>query len=153
MAHFFTGGAEFRKGFSPGKVTGFRIGHNDQLETRARTGVAPDGSSKVQNGQTIIPPHSTAFHTDALLVKADQAVRSGELQAKIAADPSATVIKVTRVDVGMDVGRGYSRITNRPNPDTQGPLQYHRSITNVTAVYEKNLTTGVWETITIYPEP
>lgn len=125
-----------------------------ELQTRARTGVAPDGSSKVVAGQTKIPPHSTAFHSDELLITADQAIRNGPLQAKIAANPSETLHRVVGYDVGKDLGRGYSRIGPASySPDTQGPLLRHDGISKATAVYEKNATTGKWMTITIYPEP
>jgi hypothetical protein len=124
-----------------------------QLETRARTGVAPDGSKKVVGGKTVVPPNSTAFHSDELLVKADQAIRNGPLKAQIAADPSATVQKVEGFDVGIDLGRGYSRIGGSKQPDLQGPLELRKGITKATAVYEKNAATGEWQTITIYPEP
>lgn len=125
-----------------------------QLETRARTGVAPDGSSVVKNGQTKIPPYSSAFYSDELLIEADQAIRNGPLQARIAADPTATVIRIDGFDVGQSLGRGYSRIGSATyQPGMQGPLLMREGLTKATAIYEKNATTGVWETITIWPEP
>jgi hypothetical protein len=66
---------------------------------------------------------------------------------------SSTIQKVAKYDVGFDAGRGFKRIGSSNQVDLQGPLQKITKMTKVTAIYEKNATTGKWETITIYPEP
>ena len=64
------------------------------------------------------------------------------------------MLRVEGFDVGTDLGRGYSRIgSGTYKPGAQGPLVRREGLAKATAVYEKNATTGKWETITIYPEP
>lgn len=106
-----------------------------QLLTRAHTGVAPDGSSVVRNGQVQIPPSSTAFASDDLLAQADQLVRAKYLdRAIILSKPGAQRVTVEGVDMGKIVGRGYDRVTSIPGG--VGPLQYRDNLSRVTAVYE-----------------
>lgn len=65
-----------------GKVT------DEQLETRARTGVAPDGSSKTTpDGKVVIPPKSTAFNSDAELALAEQQMRENALPQRARKGP------------------------------------------------------------------
>lgn len=126
---------------------------DEQLETRARTGVAPDGSTG-PNGS--IPPESSAFHSDEALMRADQAVRNGPLQDQIAQNPNATKLRVNNADVGFDAGRSYSRVgpsQQTPTSPSQGPLQRTDGVTRVTGTYVKNPNTGEWETVTLYPDP
>lgn len=129
---------------------------DEQLQTRARTGVAPDGHVKLKpNGQVILPPHATAFHSDEMAALADRRIRdSGALQAAIDANPGESTVPVPATDIGEDVGRGFSRIgSSTYDPDRQGPLQMHPSIRHVRGVYEKDPATGEWLPITLYPDP
>jgi len=126
---------------------------DEQLETRARTGVAPGGSTG-PNGS--IPPESSAFHSDEDLIRADQAVRNGPLQDQIAQNPNATKLRINNADVGFDAGRSYSRVgpsQQSPASPSQGPLQRTDGVTRVTGTYVKNPNTGEWETVTLYPDP
>lgn len=96
---------------------------------------------------------ASAFHSDAHLVTADQMLRSGPLQQLIKAHPEQTLHKIKAYDVSTDVGRGYVRVgVAKYNPDTAGPPQFLPAMTRTTGVYEKNAATGIWETITIYPD-
>ncbi|MEX0732142.1 MAG: hypothetical protein WED00_15665, partial [Aquisalimonadaceae bacterium] len=129
---------------------------NGQLMRRALTGVAPDGHVKVVKGKTILPPMSSAFHSDELLVYADQAVRNnGALQAAIAQNPGKTIITVKPTDVGdlgVGLGRGFERIAgSKLKPGLQGPPRLVESLRSVQATYEFNQATKVWEAITIFP--
>jgi hypothetical protein len=82
-----------------------------QLQRSALTGVAPDGHVKVKtNGQVILPSLSSAFHSDELLVAADQTVRnSAAFQRKVTELlPGETFITVKAGDIGglgLDLGR------------------------------------------------
>lgn len=126
---------------------------DEQLETRARTGVAPDGSTG-PNGS--IPGKASAFHSDEDLLRADQAVRNGPLQDAIAKNPTAKTVPVKNAEVGFDAGRSYSRVgpaNQNPTQPTQGPLQRTDGVSKVSGFYEKNPVTGEWETVTLFPDP
>ncbi|MEZ6097054.1 MAG: hypothetical protein R3C03_23000 [Pirellulaceae bacterium] len=56
-----------------------------------------------------------------------------------------------KADLGFVTGRGYARIGNARAVDIYGPL-YRVDMTGVRATYQLNPTTGVWETITIFPD-
>ncbi|QMV15561.1 hypothetical protein Vspart_02883 [Vibrio spartinae] len=129
---------------------------DEQLMHRALTGVAPDGHVKVVKGKTILPPMSSAFHSDELLVRADQAVRNnGALQAIIAQNPNKSILTLTPKDVGdlgVDLGRGFERIAgSKFNPELQGATNMVENLRSVQATYEFNQVKQVWETITIFP--
>ncbi|MDT0140813.1 LysM peptidoglycan-binding domain-containing protein [Acidovorax sp. PRC11] len=125
------------------------------LIVRARTGVKPDGSTGP------IPPLSSAFHSDTLLVSADQSIRSGGgLANAIARQPGQSVVRVEAQDVGnlgMDLGYGYVRLgstgNKAANASALGPIQRVNSLNSAQGIYELNPLTGVWETITVYPAP
>jgi len=129
---------------------------DEQLMYRALSGVAPDGHVKVINGKTILPPMSSAFHSDQLLIQADQAVRNGgALQAVIAQNPGKTIVTVKPADVGdlgVNLGRGFERVSgSKLNPALQGAPELVSDLRSVQATYEFNQTTKIWETITIFP--
>jgi hypothetical protein len=124
-----------------------------QLITRALTGVKPDGSTGP------IPPFSSAFYSDELLIATDLAIRNGGgLQNAIARQPGQSTVIVEAQDVGdlgLSAGYGYSRIGatgNRQfNGSAVGPLQRVDNLNSAEGVYEFNPIKGVWETITVYP--
>jgi hypothetical protein len=121
-----------------------------QLLTRALTGVAPDGSFVLRNGQTVIPPSSTAFHADALLAQSDQLIRQNYLDRAIALNkPGAQRVTLERVDMGINIGRGFDRVS--PIPGAVGPLQFNSRLSHVTAIYSYDAAAGFWRTVTIYP--
>lgn len=127
-----------------------------QLMHRALTGVAPDGHVKVIRGKTILPPMSSAFHSDDLLIYADQSVRNnGILQSVIDKNPGKTFITVKPEDagdLGANLGRGFKRISgSKLNPDLQGAPNIVENLRSVQATYELNPDSGMWETITIFP--
>jgi hypothetical protein len=123
---------------------------NDQIFTRATTGVAPDGSSVINNGRVVIPPSSTAFNSDAALARSDLILRKGYLDRAVAMSSSgAQRVTLEGVDIGKVVGRGYDRVSI--SPGGVGPLRYSDNLTKVTGVYQLNANTGAWETVTIYP--
>ncbi len=123
---------------------------DQQLLTRALTGVAPDGSSVVRNGQTIIPPSATAFHSDALLAQSDQFIRRNYLDRAIALSiPGAQRVTIENVDMGINIGRGFNRVSSAPG--AAGPLQFNSNLSRATAVYGYDAAAGVWRTVTIYP--
>jgi len=123
---------------------------DQQLMTRAYSGVAPDGSYVTKNGQIQIPPSSTAFNTDALLAQSDLLLRQQYLDRAVAlSNPGAQRVTIEGVETGSVVGRGYDRVTTTPGG--VGPLQYHGNLTRVTGVYEFDAPSGTWRTVTIYP--
>src|SRR5690554_834167 len=129
---------------------------NEQLKHRALTGVAPDGHVKVVKGKTILPPMSSAFHSDELLVYADQFVRNnGPLETAIRRNPGKTFITVKPADVGdlgVDLGRGFERISGSTlRTELQGAPRLVENLSSVQTTYEFNQVTKVWETITIFP--
>ncbi|WP_143708260.1 hypothetical protein [Ralstonia pickettii] len=128
-----------------------------QLMTRALTGVAPDNSVKLtKSGQPILPPMSSAFHSDELLRLADRYVRSnGALANAIQNHPGEPFVTVTPADVGdmeLCLGRGYTRLgASRLQPNLQGALQLIDNLRSVQGTYYFNATTGQWETVTLFP--
>lgn len=76
---------------------------------RAKSAIKPNGDVGPS-----VPPLSSAFHSDELLVFADQTVRnSGALQKAMTRQPGQDVIRVTVDDVGdigTDLGRGFKRV-------------------------------------------
>ena len=123
---------------------------DQQLMTRAHTGVAPDGSSVVKDGQVRIPPSATAFNSDAMLAQADLLLRQDYLDRAVALSPvGAPLVTIEGVDVGAVVGRGYDRVT--ATPGGVGPLQYFSNLSRVTGVYRYDAASGTWQTVTIYP--
>lgn len=126
-----------------------------QLAIRARTGVKPN------NAVGPIPPLSSAFHSDDLLIFADQAIRDGgALQRAIARQPGQTVVRVEASDVGdlgSNLGRGYVRIgataNKGANASVVGPVQRVDNLRSAQGIYEFNIHKQVWETITVYPAP
>ena len=122
---------------------------DQQLEKRTLTGVAPDGSTL---GGNSIPPLSSAFHNEAAMLRADAVMRGHPLQSRIAADPTATRHSFS-FPVGEDIGRGYRRIgsSNPNNVGRNGPPERVGGLTNAQVTIVKNPTTGVWETITMFP--
>jgi hypothetical protein len=124
---------------------------NEQLFTRAITGVAPDGSvALAKNGQIRLPPSSTAFNSDQLLVQSDLLIRQKYLDQAIASlPPGATRAVVEAVDTGTVVGRGYDRVTSTVGG--VGPLRYHDSLTHVQGIYDYHAQSGAWLTTTIFP--
>lgn len=123
---------------------------------RAVTGEAPDGHIKIVNGKTIVPPMSSAFNSDELLVFADQAVRNnGALRTAIESNPGATIVTVKPSDVGdlgVGLGRGFERLAgSKLQPDLQGAPNMVPNLRSVQATYEFNSLSKSWETITIFP--
>jgi hypothetical protein len=89
-----------------------------------------------------------------LLRFADKQVReSGALDSAIrAAGPTIDRVTITPAmigDLGVDLGRGYERVAKKAG--VAGPIRLIPNLRSVTAVYNKNPSTGKWETITIYP--
>jgi hypothetical protein len=125
------------------------------LAVRARTGVKPDGSDGP------IPPLSSAFHSDSLLISTDQTIREGGgLANAIARQPGQSVVRVETQDVGdlgMNLGYGYVRLgatgNKAANAAGAGPLQRVDGLNSAQGIYELNPATGIWETITVYPAP
>jgi hypothetical protein len=124
---------------------------DQQLVTRAITGVAPDGSFVLRNGQVQIPPMSSAFNSDAALAQSDLYLRQNYLDQAIALNPGEDSLSIVGVDVGDAVGRGYCRMTTTPTPDALGPIQLIDNLTRVTGVYRFDALTGMWKTWTLYP--
>ena len=122
---------------------------DQQLEHRALTGIAPDGSTLSGNR---IPPLSSSFHSEGAMLRADSVMRGQPLQNAIAANPTATSHTIT-FDVGDDVGRGYRRIgsANPNNVGRNGPPERVDGLTHAQARVELNQATGEWETITMFP--
>jgi len=124
------------------------------LVMRARTGVKPNNASGP------IPPLSSAFYSDELLILTDQTIRlNGGLRNAIARQPGEPVVRVEVQDVGelgYDLGYGYRRIGPTANTTANaapGPLLRVDGLRSAQGIYEYNSTTGVWETITVYPAP
>ncbi|MGC4095111.1 MAG: hypothetical protein QM756_45765 [Polyangiaceae bacterium] len=90
-------------------------------------GVAPDGSRKMTpDGKVVVPPKSTAFKSDADLVRAEQQLRENALPRELAKDPNQTVIRIEKEPLGFPAGDGYSRIgpaKQTPGVVQEGPLQ------------------------------
>jgi filamentous hemagglutinin len=123
---------------------------NDQLRVRAQTGIGPDGSSTIRDGEIVIPKTSTAFNSDELVVNTDVMIRNNYLDQAIALSKSgADQVTIEGVEIGSIVGRGYDRISSIPG--VEGPLQFYNDLSRVTAVYRYDAITHIWKTITIYP--
>ena len=86
------------------------------------------------------------------LLRADSVLRNGRLQQEIAANPGATSLTF-KFNVGENIGRGFKRIgsSNPSNVALHGPLQRIDNITHAQITVVRNPTTGVWETITMFP--
>jgi len=84
------------------------------LILRAKSAIKPNGDVGPS-----VPPLSSAFNSDELLVFADQSVRNGGgLQRAIARQPGQDVIRVTVDDVGdigTVLGRGFKRVLTGGN--------------------------------------
>ena len=127
-----------------------------QLMARALTGRAPDGTVKEVKGKVILPPMSSAFNSDDLLLYADQELRKkgGVLEKKIkdSNSPFITIIPNDMDSFEFELGRGFKRIgQSKFRPDLQGPIEKIDGLKKVQATYEFNAINGVWETITIFP--
>lgn len=123
---------------------------DEQLSYRAVTGIAPDGSFVVRDGQVVVPRSSTAFNTDELLVQSDLLVREQYLERAIAlSKPGTARVTIEGANMGSVVGRGYDRVS--ATPGTPGPLRYFDDLTRATAVYEYDAAGSAWRTVTIYP--
>lgn len=122
---------------------------NRQLLIRALTGVAPDNSIVLRDGQVVIPKTSTAFNSNALLAEADTLIRDKYLDRALALIPGATEITISGVDMRKVVGRGYDRVG--PLTTIAGPPRFFDNLSRVTGVYHYDSTVGRWRTITIYP--
>ncbi len=125
-----------------------------KLIHRSLTGYAPDGSVKINpsTGQPILPPMSSAFNSDEMLVYADNMVRENYLERAVTLAPGQNVIRINGVDVGLDVGRGYARIgSSAYNPNLKGPLQRIDGLHRVDAVYKWDAAQKRWVTDTIFP--
>ena len=129
---------------------------DEQLMTRALRGQAPDGTIKEVKGKVILPPMSSAFHSNDLLLYADQEIRKkgGVLEKKIK-ESNSNIVTVKPNDMDsfeLDLGRGFKRIGKaKYQPDLQGPIEMVNGLDKVQATYELNKSNGVWETITIFP--
>lgn len=79
-------------------------------------------------------------------------MRRQPLQNRITADPTATRHSF-KFDVGEDIGRGYRRLgsSNPNNVGRYGPPERINNLTHAKVTVVKNLNTGVWETITMFP--
>lgn len=123
---------------------------NEQLFNRALTGVGPDGSSVVRNGQILIPSSATAFNSNALLAQADELIRQNYLDRAIAlSKPGAQSVVIEGAEMGIVVGRGFDRVL--PVAGSVGPPQFNDGLSRVTAVYSYDASVKYWRTTTIYP--
>jgi len=127
---------------------------NAQLFNRAVTGVAPDGTAVLNKaGNVVIPPSSSAFNSDALLVHADQVIRDRYLDRALAISQVSLVngqkLTIEAADIGQVIGRGYDSVSKTVG--AVGPLQYVDNLSRATAVLQYNAATGRWNTVTIYP--
>ena len=64
---------------------------------------------------------------------------------------SGRTIHTVSDDLGVTVGRGFSRIGTSRQTNLLGPLQRHE-LTGVRGTFELNSATGQWETITLFPQ-
>lgn len=137
------------------RVHGGSVSDGD-LMLRAKSAKKPNGDVGPS-----VPPLSSAFHSDELLVSADQAVRnSGALQKAIARQPGQSVIRVTvndAGDLGTDFGRGFKRVLSGGNKAKNikihgAPVKVN-NLRSVEGLYQFNPSTKVWGTITIFPAP
>ncbi len=132
---------------------------DEKLMQRALTGEAPDGHVKIdrRTGLPIIPPLSSAFHSDELLKQADQMARESDVfKNKLDnLQPGVTLITIKPEEIGdfgVDLGRGYKRIsTSRLRPELQGAPEKVDNLRSIQGTWQKSAVTGKWETITIFP--
>jgi len=104
----------------------------------------------------MLPPMSSAFHSDQLLVFADEIVRNnGVLTSKIAQNPGADFITLYPSDVGdlgVNLGRGYVRLSGgKLNPSLQGAPQLIDNLRSIQATYGFNPLNNRWEPVTVFP--
>ncbi|KVG05594.1 hypothetical protein WJ24_26845 [Burkholderia vietnamiensis] len=126
---------------------------DNDLFVRATTGVAPDGSVVLdkRSGLAVLPRSSTAFNSDALLARADLKIRESYLDRAIAfSPPGAERVVIEGVNIGVDVGHGFDRVSRVPG--VAGPLRYDAGLSHATGIYQYDALTGLWKTVTIYPE-
>ncbi len=152
-----------------GKVAGLKAG-SEELSRWHRGGSVLDGDLILRAKSSIkpnsdvgpsVPPLSSAFHSDELLVFADQTIRNGGvLQKALARQPGQSVIRVNVSDVGdvgVDLGRGFRTVLSGGNKTAN--LEAHGApvrvdgLRSVEGVYQFNPNKNVWETITIFPAP
>ncbi|WP_159675145.1 hypothetical protein [Andreprevotia sp. IGB-42] len=129
-----------------------------QLMDRSLTGVAPDGHVKIdkKSGKVMLPPMSSAFHSDRLMAYADDVVRNnGVLASKTAQNPGDDLVTLYPADVGdlgLNLGRGYARLgSSKLNPSLEGAPQLIDNLRSVQATYGSNPLTNRWEPVTIFP--
>ncbi|GLS25903.1 hypothetical protein [Marinibactrum halimedae] len=132
---------------------------DEQLRHRALTGEAPDGHVKIdrRSGRPVVPPISSAFHSDKLLIETDQRIRnSSAFKDKVNQLPEGadtiTLGPGDLGDLGQNLGRGYRRLGgSRLNPETQGAPQKLNNLNSAQGTWKRNSETGEWETITLFP--
>lgn len=133
-----------------------------ELQHRAFSGVAPDGSSsrlKLQKKKLFIPELSSKFNSDASMKIALNKVDVGTpafnnaLRIRLARNPNATQL-VVREDLNADIGYGYK------NPSVEGVSKGHSAIgpllkvgrlRYVEAKYVLNKSLNTWELRTMFP--
>ena len=86
------------------------------------------------------------------MLHADTVMRGQPPRDAISANPAATSQRFT-CDVGQDIGTGYRRIgsSNPNNVGRNGPPERVDGLSHVDVAVELDSTTGVWETITMFP--
>ncbi|MNL40007.1 hypothetical protein D3C87_1623230 [compost metagenome] len=95
---------------------------------------------------------STAFYSNDLLILADEILRESCLGRAVAFSPNQNSIRLNGVDLGVNLGRGFSRIgSSSYNPNLQGPIQRIDGLQKVDAVYKWSSVENRWLTDTIFP--
>ncbi|WP_057430102.1 DUF6861 domain-containing protein [Pseudomonas syringae] len=136
-------------------VHGGKVSDGD-LMLRAKSAIKPNGDVGPS-----VPPLSSAFHSDELLIFADQTIRNGgALERAIARQPGQDVIRVTAQeagDIGVDLGRGFKRVLPTgnilKNLETNGAPEKLENLRSIEGLYQYNPSKKNWETITIFPAP
>lgn len=107
----------------------------------------------LETGKVVVPPLSTAFHSDELLVLAERQVRSEFLDDAIGrALPDQKVISINGVELGRDLGRGYTRVSGaKSSLGKAGPPNKIEGLSKVNAVFKLDPKSGLWLTDTLYP--
>lgn len=125
----------------------------DDLRTRVDTGVAPDGSSRIENGRIIIPPYASSFYSNDLLAASDLYIRQNFLDRALSFYGSRNINRITLegVEIGIPLGRSVERIGREPQ--MTGPFRQIENLVRVNAVYTLDRSTNTWKTLTIYPTP
>ncbi|MEL4168388.1 DUF637 domain-containing protein [Pseudomonas sp. ZS001] len=126
------------------------------LMLRAKSAIKPNGDVGPS-----VPPLSSAFYSDDLLIFADQTIRSsGALQKAISRQPGEDVVRVTVDDIGdlgVNLGRGFKRVLSSGNKvkniEASGAPVKVDKLRSVEGVYQFNSDKKVWETITLFPAP